>query len=255
MNPIHEANRRRWNLAAPNWKAMHDQRGAWRYCPADPTLAFYENELPFLQNMAGKNVAVLGSGDNLCVFALAGMGASVCSVDISENQLQIAKERAEELGLDIKFLRADVTDLSALDDEQFDLVYTGGHVAVWVGDLKKYYAEAVRILKPGGQFIVNEYHPMRRLWKEDTDQLILAYDYYDRGPYEFNYGDDILSREEGIIPSFEYHWTIGDFMQAILGAGCKIKHVDEMGIHVGDWEGPVKGMPECILIVSIKSQV
>ena len=253
MNPIHEANRRRWNLAAPNWKAMHDQRGAWRNCPTDPTLAFYENELPFLQNMEGKKVAVLGSGDNLCAFALAGMGASVCSVDISENQLDIAKERAEDLDLSIQFLRADVTDLHALDDEQFDLVYTGGHVAVWVGNLKKYYSEAVRILKTGGQFIINEYHPMRRLWKEDTDQLVLAYDYYNRGPYEFSYGDDILSREMGNIPSYEHHWTISDFIQAILEAGCQIKHVDEMGTHVGDWEGPVSGMPECILIVSTKS--
>ena len=164
---------------------MHDQRGAWRHCPTDPTLAFYENELPFLREAAGKKVAILGSGDNLAAFALAGMGASVCSVDISENQLQVAKERAEELGLDIEFLRADVTDLSALANEQFDLVYTGGHVAVWVGDLQKYYSEAARILKPGGQFIVNEYHPMRRLWKEDSKQLVLAYDYFNRGPYEF----------------------------------------------------------------------
>ncbi len=253
MNTLHEANRHRWNIAAPNWKAMHDQRGAWRNCHQDPGLAFYENELPFFKDIKGKKVAVLGSGDNLCAFALAGMGAEVCSVDISEKQLEVAKERATELGLAIQFLRADVTELSALQDEQFDLVYTGGHVAVWVGDLKKYYQEAVRILKPGGQFMVNEYHPVRRLWQEDSDHLILAYDYYNRGPFEFAYGDDILSRDAGQIKCYEYHWTISDFMQAILGAGCRIEHVDEMGTHVGDWEAPVQGMPECLLIVAQKS--
>ena len=49
----------------------------------------------------------------------------------SELELAVAEERAEELGLDVTFLSADVTDLSALADETFDLVYTGGHVAVW----------------------------------------------------------------------------------------------------------------------------
>ena len=54
------------------------------------------------------------------------------------------------------FVRADVTDLSVLAANTFDLVYTGGHVAVWISDLSQYYAEAGRILRPGGLFIVNE---------------------------------------------------------------------------------------------------
>ena len=40
-----------------------------------------------------------------------------------------------------------------LKDASFDLVYTGGHMSVWISDITRYYAESVRILKPGGRFV------------------------------------------------------------------------------------------------------
>ena len=71
------------------------------------------------------------------------------SVDVAQAQLDIASERAERLGLVIEFLRADVTDLSDIPNESFDYVYTGGHVAVWVSDLVRYYAEAALLWRFG----------------------------------------------------------------------------------------------------------
>src|SRR2546429_9265765 len=52
---------------------------------------------------------------------------------------------------------AELVDLSCLSDETFDLAYTGGHVAVWVSDLQRYYREAARVLKSDGLLIVSEY--------------------------------------------------------------------------------------------------
>lgn len=51
---------------------------------------------------------------------LAGPGGMVTSVDIAQAQLDIAAERAEMLGLDVIFHRADVTDFSHLPNESFD---------------------------------------------------------------------------------------------------------------------------------------
>ena len=75
-------------------------------------------------------MAVLGSGDNQVAFALAGLGAKVMSIDISDRQITVARRRAVALGLEMDFLRADIVDLRDLGDATFDLVYTGGHVAV-----------------------------------------------------------------------------------------------------------------------------
>src|SRR5690348_15024027 len=150
---FHAANRRRWDAGAASWAERADTRGIWKKCHRDPSLALHPAELNWLRDIAGRNVAVLGSGDNQVVFALAGMGAKVTSVDISERQLAVARKRADMLGLQADFVQADVVDLSPLADAAYDLVYTGGHVAVWVSDLRRYYAEAARILKPDGYLI------------------------------------------------------------------------------------------------------
>ena len=180
MNPMHEANRRGWDAASAGWQATVERDVDWRRCPADPAVALIEEELELLADVAGRDVCVLGSGDNLAVFALAGMGARLTSVDISQAQLDTAASRAGEIGLDIAFLRADAVELRELGDESFDLVYTGGHVAVWVSDLKRYYAEACRILRRGGMLMVNEYHPFRRIWRASPDRLELACGYFER---------------------------------------------------------------------------
>lgn len=61
---FHEANRRRWDAGAASWAHHADNRGIWKECHRDPTLALHVAELKWLSDVAGKNVAVLGSGDN-----------------------------------------------------------------------------------------------------------------------------------------------------------------------------------------------
>ena len=253
MNTYHQANKVRWEAAAANWKAMHDRRGSWKVVHQSPEIVFSEFELQYLQNLSGRKAIVLGSGDNLAVFALAGLGAMVTSVDISENQLRVAADRAKVLGLDIDFVQADVTDLSALPTDHFDVVYTGGHVAVWVSDLFLYYREAVRVLKKGGLFIVNEYHPFRRIWKEGVPHLKIGYDYYHPGPYEYSYNDEIIHPKKGDYTQYEFHWTISDYINAVLKSGCQLIDSTEIGIHSAGWEDvPLEGLPEYFLLVGQK---
>lgn len=247
---FHEANRRRWNAASASWACRADTRGIWRRCHRDPSLALHTAELEWLRDCAGKRVAVLGSGDNQVVFALAGLQAKVTSVDISEEQIKVARGRAAILGVSVEFVRADVTDLSALPDAGFDIVFAGGHVAVWVGDLQRFYREATRILKREGLLIVSEYHPFRRIWKEAPDRLEAEFDYFDRGPHRFEAAPDVLFARPGELEQFEFHWTVADYITAILGAGCQLLHAGEFGNTCEEWEGaPVAGLPATLLLV------
>lgn len=246
MTHPHEANRAFWNASVAWWQEKEDRRGVWRRAHMEPSLVLSPAEMPFVQDVAGKDVCVLGSGDNEVAFALAGMGGRVTSVDISEQRLRVAQERAAELGLTLTFLRADVIDLADLQDNTFDLVYTGGHVAVWIADMAAYYSEAVRILKPGGRLIVNEYHPFRRMWL-DADGPAPHYRYFDRGPHEYR-------TDEG-LPTYEYHWTVADHIQGVIGAGCRLLNVDEFGEKLEDesWMNvDLSKLPACLLIVGTK---
>lgn len=252
-NTTHSANKKRWEAAADNWAAAADTRSIWNNCHKNPSMVFVEKTLHYLNAIEGKKVAVLGSGDNEAVFALAGMGANVTSIDISQNQLDHAAKRAMQLDLEIKFVQHDVTDLNSIAADQFDLVYTGGHVAVWVADLQKYYLEASRILRLGGLFIVEEYHPFRRVWGASEEKLEVTYNYFDRGPFEFFYNDNVLYPKVGELPAYEFHWTVSDFCTAIIKSGCNIIDLYEYGDTYESWEvAPVKGLPEILSIVGRK---
>ena len=253
MNRMHQANRKGWDAASPHWQAMIEERVDWRKCPTDRTIALRRQELEHLGEVSGKDVVVLGSGDNLVVFTLAGMGARVTSLDISQKQLDTAAERARELGLKITFVRADVVDLSSLKDESFDLVYTGGHVAVWVSDLKTYYSEACRILRAGGMFIVTEYHPFRLIWQDSPNDLKIESRYFDQGPHEYDRSEDVPGTPAGSLPSYEFHWTVSDYVTALMNSGCALVALEEFDDELQRWENaPMAGLPHYLLLVGRK---
>jgi ubiquinone/menaquinone biosynthesis C-methylase UbiE len=248
INP-HKANQAFWDASTKWWKGKEDKRGLWMKAHENPSLVLNPVEMPFLKNVDGQDVCVLGSGDNEVAFALAGLGGHVTSIDISERRLDVAADRARILGLQLLFLQADVTDLSALEDNCFDLVYTGGHMSVWVSDIHKYYAEAVRILESGGLFVVNDYHPIRRMWL-DADGAKPRHRYFNRGPYRY-------TSDEG-LPTFEYHWTVSDHIQAVVDAGCLIVKVDEHGEKIEDefWiEANLDKLPAYLMIVGRKDSL
>lgn len=245
MDP-HQTNRVFWDASTNWWREKEDKRGVWRKAHQDPSLVFSPQEMPYIKKVPGKEVCVLGSGDNEAAFALAGLGAQVTSVDISQQRLKVARERARTLGLELSFLQADVTNLSSLENSSFDFVYTGGHMSVWISDIDKYYSEAVRILKPECMFVVNEYHPIRRMWLE-AEGPEPEHEYLNRGPYPY-------TTEEGHT-TYEYHWTTSDHLQAVIDAGCQIIQVEEYGLNVEDefWmEVNLDKLPAYLLVVGRK---
>ena len=217
MNEIHDGNRACWNGWAEWWGERRDKVGVWNRCHREPELVLSPGELEFIGDVQGKSVCVLASGDNEVAFALAGMGARVTSVDMSEGQLAIAEQRARTLGLDISFLRADVTDLTDIPDETFDVIHTGGGVACWISDLREYYAESARVLKSGGLFVVNEFHPFGVLFSNEEPWPLQ--DYSDRGPFTY-------TSNEG-FQGTEFHWTVADRIQTMLDVGCDVVKVQE----------------------------
>jgi len=111
IDQMHTSNKNLWNRSAKLWGKRADDRGLWRKCHEEPRLVLCDKVMEVLKGVSGKRVCVLGSGDNEVVFAMAGLGARVTSVDISQAQLDIASGRTKKLGLDITFKQADVIDL------------------------------------------------------------------------------------------------------------------------------------------------
>ena len=232
---------------------MHDRRGTWRIAHRQPGKVFLPQELDLIGTVEDREVCVLGSGDNLAAFAFAGMGARVTSVDISAEQLAVARRRAAELGLVIRFVEADVADLGCLESSCCDLVYTGGHVGVWVSDLRAYYREAIRILRPGGLFLVNEYHPFRRIWKDSAASLEVHASYFDNGPHGYSVSEDLFANLPGDLKQYEFHWTVSQYLNAVIEQGAELIRFEEIGDAAEGWEiAPMEGMPQMLLIAGRK---
>jgi SAM-dependent methyltransferase len=221
MNRMHEANRRLWDeTLAGEFQQQSEETGVWRRCVDDPDLAFDCEALSlieeFVRDLSGKDVCVVGSGDNLASFALAGQGADVKSVDQSQRQLDVASKRARDLGLSITFVRSDATDLSCLEPSQFDLVCSTNGFFVWISDLNGLFAEIQRILKPGGFYVFYDTHPFQRPWRDVQNAAEMEKTYFDTGPFR--------DSEDGPC---KFHWTMGDVLNSLADAGLSVRRLRE----------------------------
>ena len=221
MNNMHETNQKHWDAASPDWERLRDNDGGWRRCPQEPSLAFEGTALDmireFVGELRGKSVCVIGSGDNYASFALAGLGATVTLADISEKQLAVAAKRASKLGLDILFVRSDAVDLSQLPAAGFDMVCSTNGFFVWIADLVGVFAAVSRVLRPGGYYIFYDVHPFMRPWENRT-AIEMKKPYFETGPFQSGSPDD---------PNYEFHWTIGDILNAPLKAGMEVRRIAE----------------------------
>jgi 2-polyprenyl-3-methyl-5-hydroxy-6-metoxy-1,4-benzoquinol methylase len=76
--------------------------------------------LDFLPGLTGQRVLDVGTGTGRGAFVLARCGAVVTGVDASEQMLDVARQRAGDLGLAVDFVRGDAHAL-AFDDRSFDV--------------------------------------------------------------------------------------------------------------------------------------
>jgi len=221
-NHIHEANRNSWNAKAQFWKELRDRDQLWRKCCNTPEIVFEGQALELIQyyarEVATKEICIIGSGDNYAAFALASLGASVTSVDISENQLAIAQERASTLGLEINFVRADAANLALFTDNRFDMVFSSNGFYVWIADLLGVLSEIMRILRPRGYYIFYDVHPFQRPWnRSNVERIEMVKSYWEVGP----------TVDEGSNTHYEFHHTMADLVNAIADAGLFIRKMVE----------------------------
>jgi len=97
---------------------------------------------------ANKKVLDYGCGDGVHSVWLAELGAELKAIDLSENSLQIAKERVGTRNAE--FLKMDCEKME-FSDNSFDIIFDGGTFSSL--DLNKVFPELARVLKPKGFLI------------------------------------------------------------------------------------------------------
>ena len=122
----------------------------------------YEDYAPWMkgafrfEQWAGKEVLETGFGQGTDLVQYASHGANCYGVDITERHCHLAQRNFELRGLKAALFLRDAANLP-FDDSRFDRVHSFG---VWhhTPDTERCFAEAYRVLKPGGELLVGLYH-------------------------------------------------------------------------------------------------
>jgi SAM-dependent methyltransferase len=151
----------RWTVPVSSAEIAAARRGEWSVV-LTPTRPVPREWFPPL---AGHDVLGLASGGGQQGPILAAAGARVTVYDNSEAQLAQDRLVAERDGLDVRTVRGDMANLSALTDASFDLVFhpcSNG----FVPDVRPVWREACRVLRPGGVLLAGIVNPAAYLFDE-----------------------------------------------------------------------------------------
>jgi SAM-dependent methyltransferase len=194
--------------------------------------ALFACELELLRPLLASAPAVvhLQSGNGLDDIALVAEGArSVIGVDFSAVAVTAAQRRADELGVNCRYVVAGLPG-APLEDGCADLVYTGKGALIWMPDLNAWAADVARLLKPEGHLFVHEAHPMVPLWTWDEDEPRIR---PDRGYFERSHVNDSFPGNGAV----EWQATLSEIITAVLGAGLELRHVAEHAEPFWRWDG------------------
>lgn len=244
---LHEGNRLSWNVATEAHNSHKGDQAAF-YRSGGNKLFAEEREL--LGNVSGKRIVHLQCNSGQDSLSLVQMGAEVVGVDISDSAIEFARQLSAESGVPATFIRSDVYDWldeAARTGEQFDVVFCSYGAIIWLSDLDSWAVGVEKILKPGGQFVVVDFHPMSMCFDDDWnltfpysgfggDAVLYVWedgvgDYVAREMIQAEPGAELpgVSDDEYVNPhpSYEFNWGIADILGALLRAGLSIADVRE----------------------------
>ncbi|MBS1185874.1 MAG: ubiquinone biosynthesis O-methyltransferase [Proteobacteria bacterium] len=102
-----------------------------------------------LAPLAGKKVLDVGCGGGILAEAMAGTGATVSGIDLSEKALKVAKLHLFESGRSVDYQHVSAEDYAAQHAGEFDIV-TCMEMLEHVPDPASVVAACSRLVKPGG---------------------------------------------------------------------------------------------------------
>jgi SAM-dependent methyltransferase len=183
----------------------------------------------------GPRVVHLQSGHGLEDLDLARAGAAtLVGVDFSRTTAGAARQRAQQLGVDVPYVTADALR-TGLRDRCADLVYTGKGALMWLPDISAWAHEVARLLRPGGHLFVYEAHPAACLWARDADPVRVdrRHDYFGGTRVNDTFPASAIARygtgsgPDHDLDAVEWQWTLADVVTAVLAARLELRHLGE----------------------------
>ena len=183
-------------------------------------------EIELLGDVTNKSILHLQCHFGLDSISLSKIGAHVTGVDFSNKAIIKAKSLAKTLGTNTQFVESDIYNVPNILNQQFDIVFTSYGTVGWLPNMSKWANVIHHFLKPGGTFIMVEFHPV--VWMFSNDFKHIEFNYMDFNP--------IIEEEEGTYAdkkaplktkSVSWNHGLATVIDALIKSGLTITQFNE----------------------------
>ena len=209
---------------------------AVRYGPDIPT----EADLRLLGNVEGKRIVELGCGTGSNAIALALKGARVIGVESSNDDLSVARRRAEEAEIRVELHHGDPAELAFLRADTVDLVLSTWSLAR-VPDVSRVFRQVHRVLRPEAPLVLSLPHPAYATVTGGTGTPTVSRSYFDRSP--------LAEGDRGTV----HHHTLAELFMALVRTNFRVDVLAEPeppagGPRSGDWSEIARLLPRTLVL-------
>lgn len=239
-----QMNKKHWDVWGKRYRVKQADR-LEQIRNGEPYLEKIEPKLaPYLANIKGKRVIVPQFGDGLVMLACAKKGAEVTGVDLSAEQIRLAKDAAAYCSVKVELVEADWQNLpKTVARDYFDLVVTECGIFCWIQKPEAWMENAFRVLKKGGRLVVSDFHPISVIAEENDGKVTFKKSYFDQRP-------EVYQPSEDAPPAVEFLWKLSDIINAAIHTGFQIESVDEYYTEQGTKKTPI--LPTDFILVARK---
>lgn len=183
-------------------------------------------ELNLLGNLEGKTILHLQCHFGQDTISLSRLGAQVTGVDLADKAIENAKKIAKEANSTANFICCDIYDLPKHLDKQFDIVFTSYGTIGWLPDLNKWAEVVAKFLKPNGQFVFVEFHPVVWMFDDNFDKI--GYRYFNSGAIVETESGTYADRTAEINQQYVmWNHGLSEVINNLIKNGLEIKALDE----------------------------
>ena len=244
------ANRDAWNEVASK-HAVHNNAALFEAFKDPGYVTFEDDILEAVKqiDVRGKSVIHLCCNNGRETLSLRNMGATRCvGIDAAEKFLQHGREmiRIANAEDQVQLIRSDVYDLPQDLKGSFDIVLITIGVLSWMPDLKQFFDVIKSLLKPGGQLLLEDMHPVLFMYDENPESghSSIQTSYFDKHVWEETgdldyYGDESY----GDRPNYSFMHRMDEILMAGIDNGLKLDSIKELDYDISNFCSDLEDSP------------
>lgn len=177
-----------------------------------------EEKCQLFGDVSGKKMLEIGCGNGQSLQYHGERKASeLWAMDISEKQIEKAKQHLTECGLSAKFICSPMEEECGIPMDYFDFVYSVYAIG-WTTDLEGTFCRIASYLKKDGVFIFSWSHPIHKCVVAENNTLAFKKCYFDESWYSVSLDESELTLSDR---------KLSTYVNALAKAGFVIEEMIE----------------------------